>query len=326
MPITSIASYGPTMQAFNVNWMQADSELGSPPPGESLVLAGGYTQGQFQLDSAEVLSAMEEVRVFLDAAQTAAIVRDNSKLELLTRARQFHNSVLAQITDNTYTENLSSMPKLGSDLSKFAAPLQEMQRLWARINANATALGLSGPLTLQGGYTITPFIAAIEQLDDLYNAADSARESADFARTRRDNLMAAIYERMKQYRAAAPAMLPANSPALQNLPRLTPPPGTTPPALTVTGTWDNPILKARLTWPASTAPNLDKLQVRACTGGTYKAGDEEIVADLPANATAYDTDWGLTVPGAIASFKVYAMATTGNENGGKAVKVVRPTT
>ena len=35
---------------------------------------------------------------------------------------------------------------------------------------------------------------------------------------------------------------------------------------------------------------------------------------------------GLTAPGAIASFKVYVMTTTGNENGGKAVKIVRPVT
>lgn len=71
--------------------------------------------------------------------------------------------------------------------------------------------------------------------------------------------------------------------------------------------------------------------MRACTGGSYKNSEEEIVAELPANATQYETDWGLTIrglttPGAIASFKVYVMATTGNENGGKAVKIVRPET
>ncbi len=325
MPITSFASYGPTMQAFNANWMQANSELGLLTPPQPIILAGGYTQNQFQQDSAGVLSAIEEVRVFIDQARAAAIARENGKLALLTRAKQFRNSVLAQITDNTYTANLPVSPRPDVDLSKFAAPLQEMQRLWIRINDNATALGLSGPLTLQGSYDLLQFTTAIQQLPQLYTNADANEEAASFARTRRDNVMAAIYERMKQYRAAAPAMLPENSPALQNLPRLSPPPGTTPPALTVTGAWDAALTKARLTWLASTAPNLDKLQVRACTGGTYKAGDEEIVADLPANATAYDTDWGLTVPGAIASFKVYVMATKGNENGGKAVKVVRPT-
>ena len=138
--------------------------------------------------------------------------------------------------------------------------------------------------------------------------------------------MAAIYERMKQYRLAAPARLPASSPALQNLPRLTPAPGTTPPAVTVTGLWDATLVKARLTWPISTAPNLDKLQVRACTGGTYKADVEEIVTDLAPTATVYDTDWGLTVTGAVATFKIYVMTTTGNENGGKATKIVRPMT
>jgi hypothetical protein len=114
--------------------------------------------------------------------------------------------------------------------------------------------------------------------------------------------------------------------SLQNLPRLSPPPGTTPPALTVTGVWEAAISKAHLSWPVSTAPHLDKLQVRVCTGGSYKNSEEEIITDLPANATQYETDWCLTIPGAIASFKVYVMATMGNENGGKAVKVVRPET
>jgi hypothetical protein len=51
--------------------------------------------------------------------------------------------------------------------------------------------------------------------------------------------------------------------------------------------------------------------------------DEEIVADLPANATYYETDWGLAVPDAIATFKVYVIATMGNKNGGKATEIAR---
>jgi hypothetical protein len=90
--------------------------------------------------------------------------------------------------------------------------------------------------------------------------------------------------------------LPANSPALQNLPRLSPPPGTTPPALTVTGVWEASLSKARLTWPVSSAPHLDKLQVRACTSGSYKNSEEEIITDLPANATQYFNRLGLNHP------------------------------
>lgn len=111
---------------------------------------------------------------------------------------------------------------------------------------------------------------------------------------------------------------------LRNLPRLTPAPGTKPTAVTVSGSWDAELGKARLTWkaPASTN-NLEKLQVRACTG-QYNADDEEVIADLPLSATHYETDWDLALPGAIASFKVYVMATNGNENADKAVKITHP--
>lgn len=187
-------------------------------------------------------------------------------------------------------------------------------------------LGLGGPLTLQGGYDLAQFSIDIGQLATLYNSAGSAEEAAAFARSERDTKMEAIYTRMKQYRVAALAVLPPSSPALQNLPRLLPPPGTTPPPLGATGEWDAALVKARLTWTATTDPTVNKIQIRGCTGGSYKAGDEEIVADLAANATQWEGNWGLTIPGAIASFKAYAMTTTGNENGGKAVKIVRPET
>lgn len=82
----------------------------------------------------------------------------------------------------------------------------------------------------------------------------------------------------------------------------------------------------RVSWRATQNPAVNKLQVRGCAGATFKSSDEEIITDLDRDATEWSGDWGLTVPGAIASFKVYAMTTTGNENGGKAVKIVRPVT
>ena len=42
--------------------------------------------------------------------------------------------------------------------------------------------------------------------------------------------------------------------------------------------------------------------------------------------TGWEGDWGLTAPGAIARFKTYVMTADGHENGGKAVKIVRPLT
>ena len=184
---------------------------------------------------------------------------------------------------------------------------------------------MEGPLTLAGGYALAQFQADVVALGTAYDDARRDDAAVGFARSERTKTLNAIYERMKQFRALVPSLLPANSPARQNLPRLTPAPGTTPPRLAVTGAWDATISNARLTWPAAVAKDVSKLQVRGCTGA-YKNDEEEVVADLAADATHWEGDWGLTAPGATASFKVYVMTTTGNENGGKAVKIVRPTT
>lgn len=50
------------------------------------------------------------------------------------------------------------------------------------------------------------------------------------------------------------------------------------------------------------------------------------MATLDKDAVSWTGNWGLEAPGATATFKVYVMTTTGNENGGKAVKIVRPVT
>jgi hypothetical protein len=82
MPITSIASHGPTMEAFNINWTQANSELGATP----LTLAGGYTRALFETNSQNVLAAIEDVQAKTDEARAAATARDSAKLALLTRS------------------------------------------------------------------------------------------------------------------------------------------------------------------------------------------------------------------------------------------------
>jgi hypothetical protein len=320
MPITSFASYRETTQEFVVNWGMANAELGTNP----ILLAGGYALADFTDDRTSLLTVMNLIETRAATERTAATNRDQAKLDMITRARQFRGEVQGQITAKDYLRELPQMPKTGADYDKFSEPLRAMARLWTRINANAEPLQLEGPLTLAGGYTLANFSLALDALPGQYEQVESAESLLGQARTQRDNRAAAIYERMKQYRALAKARLPKNSPALAQLPRLTPEPGTTPPPLVVTGVWDQQLGKARLTWAASEAKNPSKLQVRSCAGGTYKNENEEIIADLAANATHWEGDWALTVPGAIASFKVYVMTTTGNENGGKAVKIVRP--
>ena len=319
MPITSIGSYDPTTASFDANWEEANAELAPA----AITLAGNYKRADFGAERAALLVAIARVPDLAGEARFAAAQRDNAKGALIARAKQFRGAVLSKVADKTYLAHLPAAPNDSADASKFCDPLHTMTAMWQRINDHATELGLSGPLTLQNNYAVAAFAADIEAMMGLTNAASRDESAVGFARGQRDNLMAAIYERLKQYRAAAPADLPADSPALLKLPKLSPPPGTTPASLKVTGAWNAATASANLSWPASTVKDILKIQVRGCTG-TYKDEQEEVVADLPANATSWSGDWGLTAPGAIASFKAFVMTDSGNENGGKAVKIVRP--
>ncbi len=318
--ITGIGSYFQTTQEFGANWLASNGELAPA----SLILAGQYTQAMFVSDRTTLLALIEDASAKADAARIIAGNRDTNKANLMTRGKQFRGVVAGTITEKQALEDLPPMPDFKENAALFLDVFRKMSRLWARINLAASSYGLSGPLLLQGGYPQDAFEEDVIQTGNWYEGAVNADELLGDARGKRDNAMKAIYERMKQYRALAPAALPANSPALANLPRLTPEPGTTPPGLVVTGQWDATLGKAVFDWPVSTFKNLDKLQVRGSTGTIYKSENEEVIADLAKDATHFETDWGLSAPGAKISVKVYVMATTGNENGGKAVKIVRP--
>ena len=92
-----------------------------------------------------------------------------------------------------------------------------------------------------------------------------------------------------------------------------------------TAVWDADLQQARITWTASTDPNLDHYEVRFCPGPNYSTEDESIVASIdPSAPRQLLTDAGLTTPGATATFKVYVITNTGNESGSNAVTVTRP--
>lgn len=322
MPITGIGSYGPTTLEFNTNWKQANLELGSEP----IVLVGDYDQLQFQADRLALVALIGDVSIKAENARDAAAERDNLKSALLVRVKQLRAAVASKIGDPLYLRDLVLAPQFSDAQSKFSDPLLALNRLWAKINTNATALGLSTPLTLQNGYTQAQFTADLALLPTIYEAAEEADEKVGFARSVRNAAMKAIYERLKQYRKGAESALPPDSPALENLPRLTPKAGTTPPPVALSGHYDPVAEEAVFEIVPPNIANIARLQARGCTGTKYHADDEEVIADLPANARELRTKWGLSAPGAKISVKMYVETTDGNENGGKAVVILRPVT
>jgi len=240
------------------------------------------------------------------------------------RITQFRQTIQLNYAGSPYVHSAPPVPDAGAIETKFLAPFDEVSQIWGQINVNIVPP--NPQVLLPGDYTLQQFNAGVASLKVSFQIRDTADMQAKMRRDERDALLKPIYERMLQYRTAVVLHLPAGNPLLSSVPRLSPIPGTTPPGLVVAGVWNGGDNKAHLSWTASTFHDILKLQVRGCTGTTFKADDEEIIADLAADAIEYSTDWGLTVPGALATFKVYVMTNTGNENGGKAVKIVRPET
>ncbi|MBC8142449.1 MAG: hypothetical protein H7Y38_13525, partial [Armatimonadetes bacterium] len=129
--------------------------------------------------------------------------------------------------------------------------------------------------------------------------------------------------RMKQYRAVVRARLPLTSPLLLTIPAYSPPPGATPAPSVLSGTWDVPTVRAKLSWTPGTTAKISGYVVRYCPPPSYKAGEEQSITSLPATATTFETTAGLSASGSIAYYKVYVLTTQGGERGSNAVKIVR---
>lgn len=320
MPITSIDSYKTTGLEIENSWTDADAVLAP----ETITLMGGYTRANFHTERLAIGTTIDDVLAKLRAELDAATVYESLKLDMLHRPTQFRFQVLSKVVDPNFRAKLPGAPGIGMEVSKFLKPFKELVIIWQRINDNLEQAGLDAPLTLQGGYTLAQCRSDIATLQTLADAWVKAVKASEFSITQRDNALKAFYQRMLQYRQGVQGSIARSNPVYVNLPRITPKPGTKPKPLVVTGVWDAALQKVVLTWPAAVGADIQKLQVRGCTGGKYNTGREEVIADLSPDATRWEGDWALTVPGSVACFKVYVMTTTGNENGGQAVKIIRP--
>jgi hypothetical protein len=329
MPITGISSWRPTMEEFIQHWERVNLHLA---PNE-LRLTGGFGLDDFLAEATALNAAIDAVFPLANAALLLAAQRDTLKGLLRERARQYRLTAQGLLADSIFAHEAPSAPIITDGFATFLAPLNKIKQDWAKINAltpqtqaDYGVVGFVPPLLLAGGYTLAQFEADVTELTTLWPTVEAKVRDASFARDRRDALMAPMKERLKQYRQMVPALI-VNDPALiASLPRLSPPPGNTPDGAHAEGHWDGALNKAKFTWPAATDAKIDHFSVRLTPGPRYSNEDEATIADLPRTATSFETDAGLSVPGAIANFKIYTVAAAGNENGGHAIEIIRPVT
>lgn len=320
MPITTVGSYIPVMQEFIAHWTDANAAIAP----DTLALHSGYTLANFTAARAAIQAVMDAIEAADNDRQFAATDRDLKKNALATRMTQFRSAVQSLLPGSGYVNMLPRTPPFNSAESTFTRSFADMADLWNAINTDAIT-GFTPPLLLAEGYARATFLTDLTALRTAYAASITAENASRKARSDRDGLLAPAKERMKQYRLAIKFKLPAGHALLATVPILSPPPGSTPQAVSVAGVWNSTTNKADLTWAASTHPNLASYSVRTAPGPTYKTAEETVVAPVANPQTTYSTDAGLTVPGAVALFKVYVVTDTGNEKGSATVKITRPT-
>ncbi len=318
MPLSSVGSYLPATQEFINHWDQVNTALGSP-----LLLQGGYTRANLVTDRAALQAAITLTESSDNVRQTAATNRDLKKGGIYPRIGQFRAGVQFKLAGTGYVGALPRVPSFKSNQSTFLKPFDDMANLWTTINADATVPGFTPPLLLVGGYTQANLATELTALRSAYIAVDNANETARLNRKKRDVLLPPIKKRLLQYRVAVLATFGPGDPLTLSLPSVTPPPGSTPQAVNLSGVWNAGTSKADLTWSASANPNLDHSSVRTAPV-PYHTSEETVAGDVAAGTLAFSTDAGLLAPGSVAQFKVYVVLTTGNEKGSATVSVTHP--
>ncbi len=215
------------------------------------------------------------------------------------------------------------MPDLGIAESKFLAPLDDTADLWGRINADASIPGFTPPLLI-GSYTRAMFVTDLAGARTGFATLSAAENAQTIDLRERDVLLDNARERMVQYRALVPALLGSTHPLTLSLPDLSPAPGSTPVASTLSGAWQSPPNMAVLNWTASTHQHLSEYEVRMSPGATYSAATATVIGNLPPGTLSFQTLAGLAASGDVASFKVFVKLTTGNEAGSNTLTITRP--
>ena len=254
MPITDIGSYVPTMDLFAAHWDDVNAALGGTPATE-LKLQGAYTRALFITDRNAIDAAITGLVGLQNAREIGAGNRDTLKQGLIGRLNQFRGILRAQFPRTSYAGAAPTVPSFSSAESKFLQPFDDMANLWSRINADTTIPGFTPPLVI-AGYTHALFVADLAAMRVAFAAVTVAENDERIGRQQRDVLLLPARERMVQYRAAVEAILGPTHPLTQSLPDVYPAPGSTPAAVTLSGSWNAGLAQAVLNWTASSEPTL----------------------------------------------------------------------
>lgn len=328
MPISGSSSYVPVTRDFLSHWLDANGALDPAAPLLLPAGTGGIPTPVTRADLEGLLEASGTGLIPLRAAveskkndvQNSSAELSLRKSALLARLVEFNAYVRTWYEGTKWTASLAQVPSLGADESNFTKPLDDALAQWAKMEDE-----MGAPIVLMGDYAYDTFDDDIQELRADYAVWSKATQEKKMAIQSRKAMEDRIYPVLKKYREVVVLRFAKDSPVYLSMPRLSPLPGHTPAAVVLTGIWDEAEVKALLGWTASTELTLKHYQIRYCTGPEYVVDEEEILATIPKDgALTYLTDAGLSLPGAVVSFKVYVVLESDNQKGSDAVTVTRP--
>lgn len=318
MPISGPTSYVPTTEEFLGHWAAVDTALGA---GNEIVLPGGVNRGALQTKLNALVAKQADLQAKINAEEVARGDVEIRREDLLLRFNQFADKVRALLPGSKWVRALPAAPGINDAQSKFVQPLDDIGNLWGLINADPAI----PDITLLGGYAVATFLTEVTALKAASTTLNLARSNTKIALEERNDLQDEIYAILKNYRQVMPTFFAAGHALVESLPKLTPDPGSTPDAVNANGSWDATQNQAKLTWSASSDPNLAHYEIRFCPGPDYSTEIETVVGNVsPSAPREFLTDAGLSAPGNVASFKVYVITSTGNEKGSNTVVITRP--
>ncbi len=342
----SNASVSTTIDEVVAHWAQVDVAVG----GIGVVIKGNTLRSGFEAKRTEWVTlqgTLESRKNAIVAARGDVQVR---KAALGVRLSQFGDRLRGLLVGSpgeaAWVGMLPLMPGEGESTAAWLKAMEDLIDVWTRCNATPLASGLpagmSQPITLPGGYTLQnltddvrgaaavvgpPAVPEKIGLIQLERAVNKSVKDLEVEFSKRNLLREELKDLVKSYRAMVPSFLPAGHALLATLPRYSPLPGHTPDPVVLSGVYEvvAGVHQARLSWPASTEPTLQRTEVRATVGESYDPDDDVLVATvLPGQSTEVVTSLGLGVPGSVVNFKAFVVLDTGNERGSNTVEVRRP--
>ncbi len=323
MPISDFGSYVTVGEEFKSHWtdVNADRVAGG---GTVLLLADGYSLVTLTADVAGVATAITGQEDLDNAIALATTNRDNRKGTLRDRLIEFREAVQYRLKGSGYVRALPDTPALDASEQKILKALDDMASLWLRINADATVPNFTPPLLLRGTFAVAAFQSELALLRVNYKAVTDAENDARIGRGQRDVRLDPLRDRFVQYRQAIGVEYGPLHPFTTTLPDLTPPPGSTPAAVPLSGGWNATTGQAEFSWPASTEPNIVEFELRVSLGSTYDAGTATVVGNATPGTLSMNTTAGLAASGDVASFKLFVILSTGNAAGSNTITITRP--